>query len=278
MDELREMTIEEVRRTQIAILDGIDAFCAQNGIRYFITAGTLIGALRHKGYIPWDDDIDLVMLRPDYDKMVRSFNEGRSDRLRLLCHENTARFPYAFAKVSDEGTLFIEDESKKHLAPVGVNVDIFPLDSVTDDYEDAVRLMRRTKKYTRIVELKNVVRTKKRSPLKTAALAVMQAGAGLFSYRWCFRKIEKIARTYEGNTDSKYIANAVIHAKEEREILERAWFADTVDLPFEDKQYKAPVGYDAYMRRLFGDYMTPPPKDKQITHHSFKAYRKENDK
>ena len=73
---------------------------------------------------------------------------------------------------------------------------------------------------------------------------------------------------------SRYVANAVIYAKGEREILERDWFNDCIELPFEDRHYLAPVGADQYMRRLFGDYMQLPPEDKRASHHLFKAYYK----
>lgn len=267
----KEMSIEEVRKIQISILDEIHSFCEKNGIRYFITAGTLIGAVRHKGYIPWDDDIDIVMLRDDYDRMVKEFNVAREDHFRLASHENDISIPYAFAKVYDNRTIFIENDTKN---PIGINVDIFPLENITDNYSDAVKMMKKIKKYAKIVEIKNIVRAKKRSFIKKITLALLQGVTKIFSYKWCFKHIDKIAKKHIDNKDSKYVAHAVTYAKGEREIVEREWFFDAVDLEFEGKLYKAPVGYDSYLRRLFGDYMQMPPKEQQVSHHFFKAYLK----
>lgn len=273
----RKLTLEEIRSVQLNILDTIDRYCEKNDLKYYITAGTLIGALRHRGYIPWDDDIDVVMLREDYDKFLSEFNCNRSDKIRCVTHEYAPDFNYSFIKVSDERTIFQEDEQHPKKKTIGVNVDIFPLENLTDDYEDAKALMRQINKYVSIVEVKNIISSEKRAIRKRMELGILKSLASFFSYKWLFKQIDRVAKKYIDNNSSKYITNAVIRAKGEKEILKREWFSESVDLSFEGRNYKAPVGYDAYMQRLFGEYMQLPPKEKRISHHKFVAYLKEGE-
>lgn len=268
----KQIDLSDLKELQMQVMDVIDKFCRENNIRYFITAGTLIGALRHKGYIPWDDDIDIVMLRNDYEKFIAKF-QNYSERYKVYSIETDINCHYAYAKVYDNNTVFIEGHEGKRHEHIGINVDIFPLDYVTHNYDDAVRLKNKIKPYNTIMMVKTIV-WMDRGWGKNISLFFLKAFCSLFSFSWCVRHIDRIARTYESNTDSRYVANAVIYAKGEREVLEREWFDSQIELPFEDRKYLAPVGADQYMRRLFGDYMQLPPKDKQVTHHSFKAYYK----
>ena len=129
----RRITIEELKRVQLEILDMVTQFCDANGIRYWLDSGTLLGAIRHKGYIPWDDDIDLGMLREDYERFVSVFNES-NDRYRVLSFEWNPDFGFPFAKVCDTTTVLYEpDERGRKMA---INIDIFPYDRAPDD--DAV--------------------------------------------------------------------------------------------------------------------------------------------
>ena len=95
---MRQIGMDELKKIQLEILDAVSAFCTKHGITYWLDGGTLIGTVRHKGYIPWDDDIDLGMLRPDYDRFIKEFNAHNS-RYRLVCRENDPDFYQAFAKV-----------------------------------------------------------------------------------------------------------------------------------------------------------------------------------
>jgi lipopolysaccharide cholinephosphotransferase len=268
----KEIDIAQLKELQLQVMDAIDKYCRQNGVHYYITAGTLIGALRHKGYIPWDDDIDIVMLRDDYEEFISLFNNS-SERYKVYSIETDPDCHYAYAKVYDDNTVFIEGHERVGGKIIGVNVDVFPLDYVTDDYNDAVRLKKRIKPYDNIVTVKHIAK-KDRGFLKNFSLFLLKAICSLVPYSWCIKRIDRIARKYEKNTESRYVVNAVIYAKGEREILEREWFSDSVELPFEGRKYLAPIGADKYMRRLFGDYMRLPPEDKRISHHSFKAYYK----
>lgn len=268
----KEIDIHQLRELQMQVMDAVDRFCRQNGIRYFITAGTLIGALRHKGYIPWDDDIDIVMLRDDYEKFLKDFR-NYPERYRVDSIETNPSCHYSYAKVYDDTTIFLEGHESHEEEPIGVNIDIFPLDYATDNYDDAVRLKKRIKPYDDILTVKRIAR-RDRGFCKNLLLFSLKTACSPIPYSWCTRRIDRMARKFETNTQSRYVVNAVIWCKGEREILEREWFKDCIELPFENRRYLAPVGADLYMRRLFGDYMKLPSADKQVSHHSFKAYYK----
>ena len=129
---MTQMTLEDLKKTQIEILDYVSSFCIGNNIKYWIDCGTLLGAIRHKGYIPWDDDIDIGMLREDYNKFIAIFNTNDSGgRYHVRCIENDASFNMAFAKVLDNKTVLYEpDETGFKLA---VNIDVFVYDNAPDD-------------------------------------------------------------------------------------------------------------------------------------------------
>ena len=130
---------EELKQIQLQIMDYFHSWCKEHGIRYYITAGTLIGSLRHKGYIPWDDDIDVVMLRAEFDKLIHDFPKSETGHFRLLSIETDSTCKYTYAKLYDDRTVFIEGDEKA-IHPIGVNIDIFPLENATDNFVDAKRL------------------------------------------------------------------------------------------------------------------------------------------
>ena len=130
---MKELTKEEMRTLWVHMLDVIDAWCRSNGVNYSLSSGTLIGALRHKGFIPWDDDIDIGMPREDYERFVRSFNCAYPGT-QLMSPELDPRFCMPFAYVYREDTLLIEEKITYHNFPIGVKVDVFPLDGAPSDY------------------------------------------------------------------------------------------------------------------------------------------------
>ena len=141
---MRRITdIHELRSIQMGILDHVHDYCERHGLRYFLSSGTLIGAVRHKGYIPWDDDIDIYMPRQDYEQFLRNFLDG-TGHFRVLAPSPWERaggeipYYYTFAKVVDTRTLMVETETKGF--EIGVFMDIFPVDYVTDDLKERQRV------------------------------------------------------------------------------------------------------------------------------------------
>lgn len=267
-----ELSINQIKKIELDILLKFDKFCKQNNIKYFITAGTLIGALRCKGFIPWDDDIDVVMLRPDYNRFLSLFNEKQTEKNIKVFSPNDKNYPYAYAKVSDTNTLLIESSSLTKMFKLGVNIDVFPLDFLTDDYKSSLKFVKKISFYNTILTLKYFSLDKKRPFYKQFIIATILFVLKMFSYTWLVDKIDKLAQQNINNSNSKYVGQIVLKAKGEKEILERQWFEKTTDVPFENYYFKAPIGYDAYMKRLFGNYMELPPKEKQVSNHYVKAY------
>ena len=116
--------VNEMRKIQMDILLFIHQFCIDNGIQYSLAWGTMLGAIRHKGYIPWDDDIDIMMTRPEYDRFCKLFHDERSI-YKLYDVHTDKKWIYPFAKISDERTIRVE---KNALDEIGINIDVFPID------------------------------------------------------------------------------------------------------------------------------------------------------
>ena len=134
--------IQELRQIQMGILDDVHRFCEAHGLRYFLSSGTLIGAVRHKGYIPWDDDIDIYMPRKDYEEFLQTYTSD-SGHYRAINPQTEQHYYYTFAKVVDSRTRMVEKETEGY--EIGVYMDSFPVDFVTDDLQERERIFKKKK-------------------------------------------------------------------------------------------------------------------------------------
>ncbi|MEE3458419.1 MAG: LicD family protein [Candidatus Faecousia sp.] len=268
---MKELTTVELRKEQLRILDAIAAFCKEKNLRCYLFAGTLIGAVRHQGYIPWDDDLDICMLRADYDRFLREFPDNGD--FWIACADNTPGYYLAAAKVVSKRTVLMEQVANP--IPLGVNVDVFPIDALPDSDKELHRLNQKISKYRNLLLLKNTLRSADRSKAKNAVLAVSQLLSRPLSTAVLLRKIDKLARSYSGMPGCSRVGDISVFTYGMREVFSAAVFSDTVSLPYEGKEYPAPSGYHDLLSRMYGDYMKLPPAEKQITHHAFTAYWKE---
>ncbi|MBQ2153956.1 MAG: LicD family protein [Oscillospiraceae bacterium] len=264
---MKEIPVEELRPIQLGIMDELDAFCRSHDISYMLIGGTLIGAIRHKGYIPWDDDIDIGLLRPDYDRLLVEF-QSASGHVKLLKPEQSPNYHFAFCKAIDTRTILIESD-KKHA--LGVNVDVFPLDSMPDTMEECREHLRHLKRYHNQLIVKYMHLRKGRSPLKNGLILLSRLPLRLIPDRFLLHRITGLMMQYEKNRSSKYVAN-LCGAWGEKEIYTRSDFLHPIDAEFEGRQYRIPDCYDHVLRGVYGDYMQLPPESQRITHHAFKAF------
>ena len=268
--EMTRLSLEELKSCQIGILDAVAAFCDQNGINYYLSGGTLLGAVRHQGYIPWDDDIDICMMREDYDRFLREFNRS-GDRYQVFSIENDSDFLREYGKVLDTSTVLYEpDEKGKKLC---VNIDLFVLDAAPEDDELVKELYDRRDRLRR----KNILREQSKHQKVTGFHSLYYFIRGLFRRavpeRYYVEQLVLNARRYE-DPRSEFVGDFCgYYYGQPRVKVKRALFSESALLLFEGKLYKAPGGYDEWLTALYGDYMTLPPKDKRVSHHRFVAYK-----
>ena len=268
----KNLNVEDLKKIQVELLDVLDSECKKHGLRYFMAYGTLIGAVRHKGYIPWDDDIDVIMPREDYDKLLSIFNdENKDSKVRVISHSIDKDYYLSFAKLVDTGTVLKENTESNY--EIGVYIDIFPLENLADDFEEAKKIIKKGFRYNKKLMLKNLVWRKGRALYKNLALIIGKLALSWQSRSKILDDFEKYCCQNKAEFFTKYVG--VITGVPYMRVFKREWFEQSVMLEFEGKQYSAPIGYDAFLRDIYGDYMQLPPEDKRCSHHSFEAWIKD---
>ena len=262
---MREIGLEDIKRMQLDILDAVDEFCKKEGISYMLSYGTLLGAVRHKGYIPWDDDIDLMMLRSEYERFVESF---RHPVYRVADYRTTPGYFQPYAKVSDSRTR--NEEFTTFKTVYGVNIDIFPVDNMTGD--DA--LMQRFQSRKRLINIAanlKMIRLGKRSLWKNIVLAVSHVALAVIPFRFIVRKASTFSQQFN-RQETPRAGIMVTYDNKLKWIVDKDIFRDTVLLPFEGRTYPAPGRFDEYLTALYGNYMQLPPEDKRESHHLYSSW------
>ena len=260
--------MDELKEAQMKIMDYVDAFCRKNNINYSLDGGTLLGAVRHKGYIPWDDDIDIMMTRDEYNRFTEKWNSSGNHPFVLSNEETGNSYGYPFGKVHDPKTVTYVGSFER----TGVFIDVFPIDKVIDkeDFElrrkPILNLHKEREVALRWLQVKN----SNSSWLKQVKLFFEKPRRGFYEYA---SMINDIAKSKNSNNASWcYDLVSPVSAKN---LIPAETLNVYMDIPFEDRTYRAMVDYDTYLTCLYGDYMTPPPPEKQISHHDFKAYWKD---
>ena len=259
----KPIDIEEQKEIMLSMMDNIDSFCRNNGIKYFLYGGSLIGAVRHGGYIPWDDDIDICMLRDDYDRFLSSYNDSKG-RYLLIHPGNNKNYYLPTAKVYDDYTIL--DEKIPGGMKIGIYIDIFPLDYSYDDYDMACRYGNKIGFFRKIIRIKNVPILQNRRFYKNAILYALKLLVSFIPKRYAIDRVCMLSSAFRGKK-SKYVGQFTQMTYESKEIYETDWFNEAIDHDFEGREYCIPVLYDDVLKKEFGDYMTLPPKEKQIPHH-----------
>jgi len=252
--------IQELRQIQMGILDEVHRYCEAHGLRYFLSSGTLIGAVRHKGYIPWDDDIDIYMPRKDYEAFLQSYSDPNGI-YRAINPATESHYYYTFAKVVDQRTHMVEKETEGY--QIGVYMDIFPVDYVTEDLQQRQQVFKQKKLLYKIRRCK----ISNTNPLQSR-LAYLVYKCWPMSVKQIERKIRNLIVLEEATS-------TVCNMTEAGPSIKGCFPADdissAVDIEFEGKTYKTMIGYKDYLQRTYGDYMTLPPVEQRVTHH-FEAY------
>ena len=270
LEKYTEITsIEELQDIELQILEYVHKVCEKQGYRYYLAYGTLIGAIRHKGFIPWDDDIDIVMPREDYEKLQKYLLENEDENFEVMTYLNNKNYVYPFMKVIDKRTYLVEEDVRLE-QNMGVYIDIFPLDGHEEDKGFRNKMTQLIKKrqlscYT----FKGIIN--KNSLINTLIRYICIYLFYFSSTNRYIKKIDELAKSRK-ISESKYIDYIVLKDIKSPNI-KREWYNESIDVEFNGKLFKVPKNYHEILTADYGDYMQLPPEEQRVTHHSFKAWK-----
>lgn len=260
---------EQLKELQLVELDMLKDFikvCEILELKYFLAGGTLLGAIRHKGFIPWDDDIDVVMPREDYEIFLEKAQDLLDKEYFVQNYKTDPEFVLSFSKIRNSETTFIEKTSKNRNINHGVYIDIFPIDGFPKKKWQYLKNKVFNLMYTYQTD-KYFYYEKKVSPnLKTRIIGWF---SDLLYKNRTLREIqdkkEKIYTKYKYNNSEKVISYCGIYG--EKEIMPKEYFGEGENAIFEGIEVRVPQKYDLYLKQFYGNYMKLPPKEQQVAHH-----------
>lgn len=277
LSEYRELSLEEHKKVALDILINVAKFCDEHSLKYFLAYGTLIGAIRHNGFIPWDDDIDIQMPRDDYEKFITLFSASEHGDLMAVT-PNSPISKHTFLKIINRRTIKIEKAiNYKEQTPPGVDIDVFPLDYQPDDeakYNIYYKRKQRLYLYYLMLILDKDNIDKKKIPLFILGHFYVKNILRLDKKK-IMLKVKEVNDNYS-NDNSKFIGCTSSLYNSIKNRHKKEWYSARVLVDFEGHKFYAPVGYDSILKQMYGDYMQLPPKEQQITHHKNKVYIKES--
>lgn len=263
---MKEMTLKEMQNFELDILKDFHEFCVSNNIRYSLDGGTLIGAIRHKGFIPWDDDIDVVLPRPDYEKLCSLY---QSEKYRLKCFQNDKNCYLGFARIYDfKYTTFDTRYPWCKDKNVGLWIDIFPADGAPDNEDELQKLYGKVLEYRmktmkpRYAKAHFSFHGSIHSNLSILKWKILTLN-GAFARKYTKRLIET-AQTYAFGSTSRFASLTIIGEPSEHTHCQMSAWEECKLVDFENTKLYIMGGYDEFLRIFFGDYMQLPPEEERI--------------
>ena len=274
--EDKSLTIEEIQKQSVKILYAIDSICRQEGIKYFLAYGTLLGAVRHNGFIPWDDDIDVQMPRDDYDRF-EEYCKNHSEELYplvLFSQETESRYPYVIDRLCDTRYTIKRDDEKD--CGMGLFVDIYPLDGMGNNINEAISIERRVHPLCSMFcqSSKKYIKIGRTWGIKKIIAKYRKFIYAKFRGKHYFGKqIDSISKEHNYD-DSDFVGCVVWRTYGKRDIYKKEWFDELIEHKFEEKMLMIPKHYDSILSSIYGDYMTLPREEDRVPHHYYKAYKR----
>lgn len=273
-DVMKKINIDEMKNIEIQILETLSVVCKKNNLKLYLGGGTLLGAVRHHGFIPWDDDVDVMMLRDEYEKLLEIFDNDEINSVKILSYKNTSDYYYPFAKAVNINT-FMDETIVKKIKDMGVYVDIFPIDKIPNNAVLRKFIFLKKDIYQKIFNFtssKDVYSLSKNKVKKFLKILVTPF-LKLIPIDFAAKKLDGLVKKY--NKKNCNDVACITGAYSKKEIMPKEYISDSVEVEFEGGKYLAPIGYNDYLVKHYNkNYMELPPKEKQISNHDNECYWK----
>lgn len=267
--EYKTIDSDELKSLQLEILQVVHDFCKKNEIRYSMCGGTLIGAVRHKGYIPWDDDIDIMMPRPDYERFHVLFNEQTDSVYKIISAYNDRQFFQPFGKVVDMRT-FLKERYARPLDSLGVNIDVFPIDGLPDDEKVRDSYWKKIKQKKFIASCIYQKASKKERGVKKLVRKFLFTAFRPLPGNFFALRLHSQGKQFDF-ASGRIIANSIFGYGKKEE-MPTTLFDDFVELDFEGRKFCSVADWKTYLTNIFGDYLVLPPENERIAKHDFEVW------
>ena len=272
---MEELSLHDIHNVELEILKHVASICDSQGLRYFLYYGTLIGAIRHHGFIPWDDDVDICMPRPDYEKLIDYFKTNREELKPLEIEHYSVNKKYIFPilRISNSD-YYTEYEGKKDYG-LGVFIDIYPFDGCGNSQEEVEKTYKKTKNLISIISSGGRSKFEK-SPggvLRNIFKWVLYNYTNIFGLYSVIKRLDTIAkRTPFENCE--YV-NTTVWWTSTKYVQKRSDITDYIDVDFEGESFKTIRNYDKFLSSRYGDYMQYPPEEERVGHHFYRVFKKD---
>ncbi len=261
MIRLDDGQLRQLQRSELELLREVDRVCRKNAIRYVIIAGTMLGAVRHGGFIPWDDDADVGMLREEYDRFRAACRRDLDlSRFEFQDHTETDGYRWGYGKLRMRNTLFLREHQEHMPYFQGIFIDVFPLDSVPDSLFGRA-IWNAGCFFLRKALWSRVGQNAAGSPLERTLWSAVQC----IPEKWLLRRYDALV-TRSRKITSEWVRILLFPTPNRQYGYRRKWYAESAPVRFEGKDFPGAADWDGYLHFKFGEYMTLPPLEDRKTH------------
>ena len=269
---MKQMSTEDIKRVANEILLKIKEVCDTHDIKYYLAYGTVLGAVRHKGFIPWDDDIDIYMTRDEFAKFRIVMNKDNSP-YKLLCLEDCESYSHPLPKVIDSRTV-LHELNKRETMTLGVYVDLFILDVIPNDNMERENFFKGIERRKLIWDFLNSKTWVPEAKLYKNLIRLAFCWTALMNPRKAALRLYNYCSRYKDSIDVEIMGNLCHNVYGyNREVVKSEWLENKSIELFEEVEYPCPKS-DDYLKQIYGNYMELPPVEKRVSRHQADAYFK----